>query len=389
LSLFSLSPASLGAPIFMGFGGGFGGAVPTDLSADGKVVVGYWNSELLQTEPFRWAEAGGMQSLRGDGFWGSGSSGVSADGAVVIGTSYTPSGIRPFRWTAADGMQGLGGFPSDPLSIIAALGLSADGKTAVGWTQSMPSASFEAWRWTKDGGVQGFGMPTGGSFIQASGASADGQVVVGYSSGEWGYGPVRWTADGGMQSLGMPLGGQASAVSADGRTVVGSAWLGSGVQAFRWTADDGVQNLGAPPWTSLSTGVSADGQTVVGYGNLGTTSSVDAFIWDAGHGTRSLKDLPQGDYGLNLTGWTLQVAAGISDDGRTIVGYGTNPSGQNEAWLARLDAPLATQTPSVPTLAALAKDVYLGDQARGASGFVRDPSLSGGTYGFGANVYWD
>lgn len=335
LSLFILPSAILAAPTFMGFGGEFGGAFPTDLSADGKVAVGFWQSELRGTEPFRWTEAGGMQSLRGDGFYGSGGLNVSADGAVVIGTSFTPSGVGAFRWTAVDGMQGLGGFPSDPLyAIVSAQGLSADGKTAVGW--STLGSSSEAWRWTQDGGVQGLGMQTGGSFLQASGVSANGQVVVGFGSGAWGYGPVRWTADGGLQNLGMPLGGQASAVSADGLTVVGSAWLSSGQQAFRWTADDGVQNLGAPNQTSIATGVSADGQTVVGYRFLGTgPTSTDAFVWDADHGTRSLKDFLQHDYGLNLTGWALEDAI-ISDDGLSIAGYGTNPSGRREAWLARL-----------------------------------------------------
>lgn len=40
--------------------------------------------------------------------------------------------------------------------------------------------------------------------------------------------------------------------------------------------------------------------------------------------------------GIDLTGWTLDEIAAISDDGSTVVGTGINPSGDNEAWRAVL-----------------------------------------------------
>jgi hypothetical protein len=40
--------------------------------------------------------------------------------------------------------------------------------------------------------------------------------------------------------------------------------------------------------------------------------------------------------GLDLTGWTLRQVTGLSADGQTIVGWGTNPNGDTEAWLASL-----------------------------------------------------
>ena len=40
-----------------------------------------------------------------------------------------------------------------------------------------------------------------------------------------------------------------------------------------------------------------------------------------------------------LSGWTLDAAFGISDDGFTIVGRGKNPSGQTEAWIAVIPEP--------------------------------------------------
>ena len=56
-------------------------------------------------------------------------------------------------------------------------------------------------------------------------------------------------------------------------------------------------------------------------------------IWTAGEGPRLVKDLLVEDYGLDLSGWELHYAAGISDDGRTIVGAGVNPEGQAEGWI--------------------------------------------------------
>jgi len=43
--------------------------------------------------------------------------------------------------------------------------------------------------------------------------------------------------------------------------------------------------------------------------------------------------------GLDLTGWTLEEATAISDDGRAIVGYGTNPDGFTEGWYAVIPEP--------------------------------------------------
>jgi len=40
--------------------------------------------------------------------------------------------------------------------------------------------------------------------------------------------------------------------------------------------------------------------------------------------------------GQDLTDWVLSEALAISDDGLTIAGNGTNPSGESEAWIATL-----------------------------------------------------
>jgi len=151
---------------------------------------------------------------------------------------------------------------------------------------------------------------------------------------------------------------EANGVSADGSVVVGGSDSASGYQAFRWTQAGGMTGLGDLPGASFHStaeGVSADGSVVVGYGDSGGAGT--AFVWDAAHGMRNLRDLlvAQGD---NLTGWSLYSALDVSGDGRTIVGYGTNPSGNTEAWLARVN------TPEPGTLALLGAGLALAARRR-------------------------
>ena len=77
-----------------------------------------------------------------------------------------------------------------------------------------------------------------------------------------------------------------------------------------------------------------DGSIIVG--GSGSPCADAAFIWDAIHGTRDLQSVLESDYGLDLTGWQLREATGISDNGLTIVGTGCNPDGDTEAWIATL-----------------------------------------------------
>ncbi len=244
-----------------------------------------------------------------------------------------------FRWQ--DGvMTGLGFLPPAPYSQAKAV--SADGAVVVG--QAFGGGMGEAFRW-QNGVMTGLGFLAGGDASLAFGISGDGSVVVGRSHSE-NSGPgadeaFRWQ-DGVMTGLGdLPGGGfnsTATSVSPDGNFIIGFGISDSGPEAFRWVNGvmTGLGDLPGGDFTSVAHGVSGDGSVVVGYSD--TDRGSEAYIWDAQHGMRNLREVLVNDYGQNLTGWTLTEATAVTPDGRTVIGNGTNPSGQPQAWIATLAA---------------------------------------------------
>jgi transposase len=71
-------------------------------------------------------------------------------------------------------------------------------------------------------------------------------------------------------------------------------------------------------------------------------------VWDKIHGMQSLEDYLT-THGVDLKGQRLTLANDVSDDGKTIVGYGDDALGQPEAWIATLDLP-AVPEPTVITI---------------------------------------
>lgn len=53
----------------------------------------------------------------------------------------------------------------------------------------------------------------------------------------------------------------------------------------------------------------------------------------------NLQDWLTNEYGLDLTGWSLKTARGISDDGLTIVGWGDDLQGDTQGWIVSLPEP--------------------------------------------------
>jgi probable HAF family extracellular repeat protein len=308
------------------------------VSADGNVAVGQAatrdQNNNASFQAFRWTSAEGMTSLGLlSGGLNSQARAANSDGRVIAGQG---SNTQAARWI--DGvLAGLGYLPGADNSV--ANGVNSDGSVVVGasWGTNINTQGF---RWT-NGAMTGIGFLTGHNISNANGASADGTVIVGLSCpSNLGCFPsasqaFRWV-NGTMNPLGFLQGGKASVasgVSADGAVVVGYSTDNNGnTQAFSW-ANGTMTGLGFLPGSTSSdaSAVSADGATVVG-------SSGTAFRWTAVGGMKPITDLLTAA-GVDFSGWSLGAATGVSADGTVIVGYGSDPSGHQQGWIARLPLP--------------------------------------------------
>ncbi|MBX9845047.1 MAG: autotransporter domain-containing protein [Xanthobacteraceae bacterium] len=337
-------------------GGSFG--VPHAISADGSTVVGEYSDSSSFLFAFRWPGSGTASDL---GFLGAPINGtiawgVNADGTVVVGTSAS----QAFRWTQATGMVGLGSLDPFGLNTSAAYGVSGDGTIVVGQTTSpgFQTSGGEAFRWTQGTGMAGLGsldtLANIAKFSKATAISTDGQVIVGQSTSDT-YTTAgeafRWQG-GTMTGLGTLTGPGASsysianAVSANGSVVVGQSSSGTIVdlfggsgEAFRWTQATGMQGLGAlnpTDFQSSALAVNGDGSVVVGFSQNSSFQNV-AFRWTQTTGMRSIASILTAG-GVNVANWSFDQATGVSADGTLMVGSGTDPNGNPQAWIARVSA---------------------------------------------------
>jgi uncharacterized membrane protein len=302
----------------LGMPAGSTGSSATGVSANGAVVVG-----IADNSAWRWTPSDGIIPIPNlPGTSASQGVAVSDDGSTVVGSFSGNGNDYAFRWTAETGTVGI-----LPITPAVASGTSANGAIVAGNSDS------GAFRWTTTEGVTYLGTLAGGITSGAEAISADGSTVVGFSLNQYEV-PIRWTEATGMVELPLLPGltnqnawGTASATNADGTVVAGSIEdLRTHIlQAFRWSAQTGT----VPISFSQVTGISADGSTMVGH-------SLNAALWTLAGGAMDLTSVLVANGATGLDGWTLAWANGISSDGHSIVGYGTHPSGETEAWLAHL-----------------------------------------------------
>lgn len=349
-SLMSCLPAtSIGGDIVnLGVLSGDDYSIAYAISGNGSTVVGA-SADGFGERGFRWTSGGGMADLGSLGQALTNALGVSADGSVVIGygqnLSFEP---RAFRWTQVGGIENLGVLTGGTSSL--GYGVSGDGLTIVGEGDAAGSnGNPRAFKWTSVGGMVNLGVLAGGNSSSAQGANADGSVIVGKSNvtNSGTDRAFRWTESGGMVNLGQlsPSGFSiARATNANGSVVVGqgSLTVNNQLRAFRWTESGGLVNLGQLPGVtnpnaaSNAVAVNADGTMVVGFAT-NQTDELRAMLWTQALGMVDLNTyLPA--QGVNLTGWTLQSAWGISADGTRITGMGTY-LGETRAFLVTVPEP--------------------------------------------------
>lgn len=335
---------------------------------------------------------------------------ISADGSTIVGVSSSASGNEAFRWRAGV-LTPLGDFPGGPFSSEAT-DCSGDGSVIVGFgtistgeehgfTLALPGAMVElppgpldGAMWSRAdavsrngtiaGGVTHFGGLDSGTMQRATvwtgtspallplipaplamaarifGMRADGVYRVGRGdrSGTSPWIAIFWvTGTGDFRFFPGTVGyAEAFGTTASGLVSVGTASspnterLFSVGEAVYWIGSDptALGDLPGGVFKSTAYAISDDATVIVGQG----TSAIgnEAFLWTQADGMRRLQDVIEDDFGIDLTGWTLTVARDVSAAGDAIVGWGTNPAGQQEAWLFRADClarPAITQSPSI------------------------------------------
>lgn len=294
---------------------------------------------------------------------------VSGDGTTVVGSvgEGTPAA---FRWN--DGSFDLLGTLTDGIDSEA-VAVNGDGSVIVGDAQVSEegNVTYVAFQW--DSGVMtALGLLDNGTFSRATGISADGTHVVGYGDRDGEDRGIRWDSGaigtvhaidpirpltvsdngqivGGFLFAGSPTGvpilfdapvvteldiplnftgGQVLDVTPNAAIATGFVINGSSLRrAIRWTGTSAL-SLGTLEGSSEARSISADGSVVVGL------SAGQAWIWEMNQGMRPLAEVLS-ELGVDLTGWTLTEASGVSADGKVIVGTGQRGT-RTEAWLAEL-----------------------------------------------------
>jgi len=118
-----------------------------------------------------------------------------------------------------------------------------------------------------------------------------------------------------------------------GSVHVGTVQLAGVVVPARMAVSGGGGIVAVSACEGVALDASLDASVIVG--QRACSSGVpEAFIWTSDQGTRSVVSVLAGA-GVNLAGWVLTRAAGISDDARIIAGEGTF-NGETRGWVAHL-----------------------------------------------------
>lgn len=333
-------------------------SVPAAISDDGRVVVGSGAGLFgLYVDAFRWTRETGMIALpeyalrEGGPQYRNLALGVSATGDVVVGSSHSCA----VSWTAWGGAQsrlkwsGAG----DRATLCA---ISANGDVVAGVS--------EAGVFRRSAGeglvyIGSLGATPGADWVSAM--SDDGTTIVGSSGGQ----AFVWNQALGLEPLGSPPGGPgtwstSTDCSADGSVVVGYSSSSLFRAAFRWTRVGGMAPLGcdsnvpASECYTQAASVSHDGWAIVGLGTVmvddpyeGVIPAIVPVVWTPATGPVDLFAYAEALGIAGMREWHQLQVIDMSADGGAIVGYAHSspnmpPSSEDarEGWLLEIP-PLA------------------------------------------------
>lgn len=315
--------------------------LPTDVSADGSVVVGniqgpyetfYWT---LGTGPIPLGRA--TVPVTGGG---AGSPDVSLDGTRVSATITTDDNMyeTPGIWDIVTGWHALmPPTPPDGGVVDSALGdawgLSGDGEILVGlyWRPGATDGSAHPCFGTIAGGVQDLGTPGGSG--RANAANYDGSVIAGWSAGTDGmWDPTVWVNGDRTVLEETDVSNWVAGVNSDGTILVGRSYQppsGAGAAVWRWngSAWDREYLGGLPgmvPNSGLAwfSGVSADGKVIVGATRPYFQPLYWGMIWMPDLGLIDADDWVAG-LGAS-TPFPITEVTAVSEDGKTVVAITQN-----------------------------------------------------------------
>lgn len=279
--------------------------VPTAISGDGTVVMGYTGSGILTDYNFKWTHSGGYSTLPWDSLPSSSRLrpiAASYDGSIITGHFREPFGT----WT---------GF------IVA------------------------------NGQISTFRVPnTDDTPVYVSDISNAGDIIVGKTklNGHLEAAFV-WTPLTGFIRL-EPLDelhnmGEAVAISANGEYVLAQAYFSlnpNDQEWFIWNESNGTMPISTQDgFYGMNFTAMSDNGLVVGSASPVLFGLSRAALWDQTNGLQYLHEILEAN-DIDLLGWKLMGITDVTPDGQTLVGYGQTPDGRIDAFIATIPEPLAT-----------------------------------------------
>ncbi len=322
------------------FPGGSNSAVYA-VNSNGTAAAGYSNNAAGTDTGLRWVNPGGsgnMGFLPGGGL-NSYAQAIDGTGTILAGYGDSAGNTRAFRATTSFGFEVLPVAPGTN-TFGRAQCISVNGSRVAGVSGTGLQARAFLWDAASPATSSNLGLLAGQTTSGAVGISGDGTTVVG-SSGTLAF---RWTAGSGMVGLGAPLPGQVwaigEAVNTNGTVITGRYSTGSEL-GYRWTAATGMVALPLSPGGSFALrprAINGDGTLIIGQVVDGV-AGFTAFVWTPTMGTQILSN-HLAARGVNMAGWQLTDATGISADGTAMCGVGIF-GGQSVGWVVK-NLPCAT-----------------------------------------------
>ncbi|MBK8630391.1 MAG: autotransporter domain-containing protein [Sphingomonadales bacterium] len=399
------------------------GTSANTMSGDGQIVVGFGNRSACAN-----AWRNGVPQLLNDPNTTPTAAGIvqassaNIDGSIIVGdargTGFGSGYNQTTIWTAATGFynppevvagsrQALGAGYVNANGTYLALNVSDYSRNAISGDFSQYSGRIAAYRWSPVNGYEAIGSLGSRYDMIATGIDGAGSTIAGTAI-DPSTGTDRiafvWRSASGLASLSHlsnnPAGGvsaasTAEAISRNGTTIVGRSLDANGFSQAAFWRNGTVSGLGFLPGLSPSqTGlfadnatkaqaVNADGSIIVGTTGSGFQNPASlAWRWTSASGMQDL-NLFATNAGVNLGGFVLTDAVGLSDNGQYITGNSFNAAqSQSRGYVLSI---AAAPPPTSGTVSFLPADA--GGTFTTAKDISSDGSFVAGSSDFDINLF--